>query len=73
MEREAAIRANQAAMDALARISEEIALLDWLILIYGQPRYFNPEKVKRLSRTRDRLLMEKAEHIAAKDSAAAYI
>lgn len=73
MEREAAIRANQAAMDALARISEEIQELDWLIVRYGQPRWYNPEKVKRLSRTKARLLAEKEQHIAAKNEAAQFI
>lgn len=73
MEREDAIRASQAAMDALARISEEIQEIDWLIVRYGQARWYNPEKVKRLSRTRDRLLAERADLIARKDNAAQYI
>lgn len=73
MEREDAIRASQAAMDALARISEEIQEIDWLIVRYGQARWYNPEKVKRLSRTRDRLLAERADLIALKNHAAQYI
>lgn len=73
MEREAAIRANQAAMDALARISEEIQELDWLIVVFGQPRYYNPRMVARLSRIRTKLIEEKTEQIAVKDEAAQYI
>lgn len=73
MQREAAIRASQAAMDELARISEELQEIDWLIVRYGQARWWNPEKVKRLSRTKQRLLAEKDEHIARREYAAQYI
>ena len=59
MERQAAIHANQAAMNALARLSEEIGELDKLIFWFGQARYFNPKMVRRLSRTKQRLITEK--------------
>ena len=59
MERQEAIRANQDTMNALARISEEIGELDKLIFWFGQARYFNPTMVRRLSRTKARLLAEK--------------
>lgn len=61
MERTEAIRANQEAMNALARISEEIAELDKLMFWFGQARYFNPTMVRRLSRTKARLVAEKEE------------
>lgn len=64
MRREDAIRANQDAMNALARLSEEIHELDWLIMRYGQARWFNPEKVRRLSRTKERLLDERDRLVA---------
>ena len=75
MERADAIRANQDAMDALARLSEELHAIDVLICRFGQTsqRWYNPEMVRRLNRTRKRLLIEREIHMAARAYAAQFI
>lgn len=75
MRQEEAIRREHEAMDELARIGQELDLVERLICQYGQAnqRWFDPEKVRRLNRTRLRLLQEREAWQERRREAAQYI
>ena len=69
MNRAAAIAAEQAAMDELARISWELETVNLLIVHFAQ----RPNVVKRLGAIRRRLLDAKANAIAEREQMARHI
>jgi hypothetical protein len=73
MRQQEAIRIEHEALERLARLSEELAELDKLIFWFGQARYYNPTMVRRLSRTRERLLAERTEEQERRREAAKHI
>ncbi len=69
MKRTEAIREDNEALDELARISEELELVNLLIIHFRQ----RPTVVRKLAKLRGRLLIAKSDALARRHAAGVYI
>ena len=69
MNRNDAIREDNAALDELARISEELETINLLIVHFRQ----RPHVIRKLAMIRARLLIAKSDALARRHAAGAYV
>lgn len=69
MNRNDAIREDNAALDELARISEELETINLLIVHFRQ----RPRVIRKLAMIRARLLIAKSDALARRHAAGAYV